>query len=171
MRLLPIQTLGATCHPSPCERLSRPRDYYDGSVTLRLAPCRSSRVSIGLDVSARFYGVLLSILGFITRSPSPRAFQRFDKHRCFGSRGELLPMAMSPFRMCYGGPREGHTWTRIRHYSVSPCAQDLRAERPYTSSGLPALTPCYTPLWVSPLDKVPVLKVSLSTSLVLITRI
>jgi hypothetical protein len=71
---------------------------------------------------------------------------------------------MSPFQMGSGGPKEGHTWTWIRHCSVSPCTQDLQAARLYPSSSLPALTPCSCPLQVSHPGRVPVLEVSLSTS-------
>ena len=89
----------------------------------------------------------------------------------FGSGIIPLPLAMSPFQMGYGGPKEGHTWTWIRHYSVSPCTQDLQAARLYPSSSLPALTPCYCPLQVSHPGRVPVLEVSLSTSPVFLAGI
>ena len=141
-------------------------------MTLNLSACRSSHVSISLDVAACFYGVLSSILGFTTRSSSETSVSATRFASLYFGRGILpLPLAMSPFQMGYGGPKEGHTWTWIRHCSVSPCTQDLQAARLSPSSSLPALTPCSCPLQVSHPGKVPVLAVSLSTSPVFLTGI
>jgi hypothetical protein len=50
LRMLPIQAFGDTCHLSPCERLSRSRDYYGDSVTMSISACRPSRLSIRPDL-------------------------------------------------------------------------------------------------------------------------
>src|SRR5215469_7645592 len=110
---LPLRALDGTYRPSPSVRLSPLSDYYGDSVTLSLSACRSSRVSSNRDVRARFYGVLLSIIGFLTRSSSPRAFQRFRNTTavCW----QLQPLAYCDVSVSDVLRRAGvgHTWTRI----------------------------------------------------------
>jgi len=152
-----------------------------GFPALRLLRRLRDLEPLGLEVIPRFHqpgrsSVLLRCPFVHSRVHYPQFIAESVSATRFASlyfgRGILpLPLAMSPFQMGYGGPKEGHTWTWIRHCSVSPGTQDLQAARLYPSSSLPALTPCYCPLQVSHPGKVPVLEVSLSTSPVFLTGI
>jgi hypothetical protein len=132
----------STCHPSPCNGFSPSPDYYDGSVTLGLAPGRSSRVPVVLNVRARRRCPIHPLQCARCTSPIMRRVRtaKLYRHAHDGAafrRGrdecEVPPleigvraMQLSPYRTGLAGP----------HRTRLPMS--------------PAFPTCSCPLWLSP---------------------